>query len=569
MQLRLTITAADRALLRDKLAEAEQQIAGYQAQQVDLEEDVIEYVRQQLAKTAELEQERDALKTQLAQRSTGAGHQTSSLTTSEYAAELGGFMSSPAAISVRRSQSRGSSGCSSPEPPGGTRIPMAPGASSPVRSVVTVGGSPTPPVSRIAASGRSGSRSLGSPPKKSAAAAATFHSIKAAMASAGAAGSSAGSAPNSARSTGSATAAAGAGSGMSPRLSKIASGLPSLAVDAAVGGYTHAAAHLHSPTGSRHCGSPGASPLSISRGNSFLGRSSGPSGTDAAAVAGGLAGAGRGFEPPNSKMHANWGASGEASLGGFDPICITSPFNQPALDARNPAGVSTQQRVSTEAAGRGSGNGTAAGSSTLTSPLTQSLRSSAAAEGNRRGSSTGANLGALHSAKQSRIPLPPFLKRHSKRLLQLQQDEGESGGRSSTAEDRFAAAGMDRYLLGLHGPGSLPQVQEQQLSFPKAATPAARQPGSTEGAQTVPSSSSSNRVAGAQAQPAASPFAAAAAAAGVAAGGPLAEGCEGDEEPEGEALLISSMASVKSHPLELREGMVVGCSARSSEVCIN
>jgi hypothetical protein len=165
----------------------------------------------------------------------------------------------------------------------------------------------------------------------------------------------------------------------------------------------------------------------------------------------------------------------------------------------------------------------------------------------------------LQSGKQSRIPLPPFLKRQSRRLLQLHSGDGsssDSGGNSGSGGNNAGSAQvLDRFLLGLHGPGALPSMQEQQSAQQVGAE------GSIKGPQ------GGTRIL--QQGGASSPFAIGAAAAGAGVRDSIEEHPEGDEEGGtgdglggGERLL-----SVKSHPVELRPSVVDGWSTRSS-VCL-
>lgn len=566
LQLRLTITAADRALLRDKLAEAEQQIASYKAQQAEYEQDLQDMFNhiahlQSLGIAGEQHssQDRVALAAQLA---------LAALPSCASESHLGSFTAGAGgSLAPQRTLSRCSSGRASPEP-GCTRIPAAPG--SPSRGVATFGGSPVvPAASRI---GGSISRSVGSPPKKSAAAAATFGSIKSAMmAGAGGVGSP-GSNPstplNSARSgsvpasaaAAAAAAAGGVSSSMSPRLSKLASKLPGLLVDDIVSG--NSAVHLQaqginsSSNAVRRIGSPSGSPLSISRNNSFLaGR-----GASVASIAPGalspkpggisasFAGSPTKEQRPgdgkerDGKLRVSWNSSSETAqqdggLGAFNPICITSPFNE---------------KMSVGPTRRGQTPREIGGNDSQREPSSPHGPNRASADGKLTGSSVSSGqytAGLLHSGKQSRIPLPPFLRRQSKRLLQAHREGDGSDSGGSAGGDGGPV--MDRFLLGLHG-GALPQTLEQQPSNNPTSVAAA----AAAAAAAVSKAGDQQPL-----QDSSSPFAAAAAA-DVIHEASEHEHEHGDGE-EGD-VCGERLLSVKSHPVELRASVVDGWSTRSS-----
>jgi hypothetical protein len=192
-------------------------------------------------------------------------------------------------------------------------------------------------------------------------------------------------------------------------------------------------------------------------------------------------------------------------------------------------------------------------------------------------------MSLLQQGKQSRIPLPPFLKRHSKRMLQQQQQGGSGDGSSDGSS--AAAPVLDKFLLALHG-HNLPENQEPLPSeqHPAAAAAAAASfrtcaaPGAL---QNMRSDSSSHTGAHKVPAPAgllqkASPFASITAATGIAAErmqGLLGEGVEGVRGMEGsatqQAFMLSSehqqrsgldscgasscLVSVRSHPVKLSE----------------
>jgi hypothetical protein len=148
-------------------------------------------------------------------------------------------------------------------------------------------------------------------------------------------------------------------------------------------------------------------------------------------------------------------------------------------------------------------------------------------------------MSLLQQGKQSRIPLPPFLKRHSKRMLQ-QQQQGGSGDCSGDSGSGAAAPVLDKFLLALHG-HHLPEDQQQLPSEQQTAAAAAAaaattvsfRPAAAAGSlQGMTRSDSSTHTGLPRGLPQkASPFATqAAAVAGIAAErmqGPLGEGVEG------------------------------------------
>jgi len=557
LQLRLTITAADRALLRDKLAEAEQQLASYKAQQVQYEQElqeVFEQAAQLYAESEQVAQERDALAAHLLAMEQAPGG------------------AAAAADSARRSISRCSSGCGSPEP--ATRIPLPPG--SPVKGATYGGSSSTlqSACSRVAGSGGSFSRSLGSPPHKSAAAAASFSSIRAAMATASLGSCSA---PNSAR--GASPVSGPMPSSLSPRLSKLAAGIPALTLDGihTVQHSSHSSSSLLRPSHST-C----SSPRSLSRSNSTLLRS-GPAG-----AAGGHSGLGGisaigcssavpGLASPtkdrDGKMRSSLSSSSDVHhssvFGGFNPICLTSPFDEQALAAAA-AELARDQRASADAASVRSSAAGDAGTSSAASR--RSGCGSISSPRQSRGAADATRTGASMQGKQSqasRIPLPPFLKRHSKRLLQMQQQsEGGEGSRSSPT-----APMMDKFLMGLHGQSIL-QTSEQLASCQ------ADENSRLKAGRSTADHPESVGVQGQRSQPSISPFAAAAVAATAAAsaaegsaeaaadGAAEARPVGAADEPlnTGGGCSITGTESVKSHPLELPDSSVAGWSARTSEV---
>lgn len=177
----------------------------------------------------------------------------------------------------------------------------------------------------------------------------------------------------------------------------------------------------------------------------------------------------------------------------------------------------------------------------------QQLRSSA--EGLFTGGSERSTSSLLQSSKQSRIPLPPFLKRQSSRLLQLHRGgdgSSDSGNGNGSAGNGSAQPVLDRFLLGLHGPGALPHMQEE----------AAQQVGGSERGPKAPL------------QQGTSPFSMGASAAAAAVRDSVAEEHPGDGEgAEGDGLGGSGgemLLPVKSHPVELRASVVEDWSTRSS-----
>jgi hypothetical protein len=279
----------------------------------------------------------------------------------------------------------------------------------------------------------------------------------------------------------------------------------------------------------------------------------------------------------DSKLRTSWGSSNEAQqgLGAFNPICITSPFNDlVAAAAAGPAAAQSPTMSLREQ------SLSATGESGVTSPKAQQLRVSS--EVRRPGLSTGSqSVTVLQSGKQSRIPLPPFLKRQSKRALlsqhQQQQHSEDSESGSAGGVSRPGQL-MDKFLLGLHGM-ALPQGHEQPLSKKPAAAPAAAAVGGRQGILALhgaalpqgqeqqpresPAPPAAADRLGVKQLSSGSPFAAAAAAAAAATTPvPLAEHPEGKDECSNE--VDEQLLSVKSHPVELRPSVVDGWSTRSS-----